>query len=222
MYSFGNREDTAVYDETLYPHFLRKTGAERPDREVTMAEMDTDGSRVIRELIMGPHPQPIAFFKEMPHFLIGVDLSFLEHTANVFLIRDPAEILNSYTKVVKKPTMEDIGQKQAYTLYKHLAAIGQAPPIIDSRQLRNHPESILRQLCAAVGIPFSDKMLKWPAGPRAEDGPWAKYWYHNVHRSTGFQPHRKVEIDLPEYLAPLEAACRPYYEFLLEKSIKSQ
>lgn len=222
MYSFANREDTVVYDESLYPHFLDKTGAERPDREVTMAEMDTDGERVVREVILGPHPKPVAFFKLMPHFLVDMNLGFLSQTRNFFLIRDPAEILNSYTRVIKQPTMLDIGQKEAYDLYRHLENQGQAPPVINSRDLLMDPEGMLTRLCAALEIPFSAKMLQWPAGPRPEDGPWAQYWYHSVHQSTGFKPYQKQEITLPDHLLALEAESRPYFEYLSEKSMKSE
>lgn len=218
MYSFANREDTVVYDEPLYPHFLRVSGAERPDREVTM-QMDTDGDRVVCELILGPHPKPIAFFKLMPHFLLELNKDFLAQTRNFFLIRDPAEILNSYTRVIEQPTMLDIGQKEAYDLYRYLEERHLTPPVIDSRSLLMDPEGILTRLCEHLGIPFSERMLSWPAGPRPEDGPWAKYWYHNVHRSTGFQPYKKQKINLPERLWALEEECRPYYEYLLARSI---
>ncbi|MEJ1935629.1 hypothetical protein WDZ92_36015, partial [Nostoc sp. NIES-2111] len=31
-------------------------------------------------------------------------------------------------------------------------------------------------LCLALGIPFDEAMLAWPAGPRASDGVWAPAW----------------------------------------------
>ena len=43
-------------------------------------------------------------------------------------------------------------------------------------------------------------MLGWPAGPRDTDGIWAKYWYENVERSTGFQPYRPKPDRVPESL----------------------
>ena len=30
MYSFGNREDTEIYDEVLYGYYLHKTGLKHP------------------------------------------------------------------------------------------------------------------------------------------------------------------------------------------------
>ena len=40
----------------------------------------------------------------------------------------------------------------------------------------------------ALGVPFDDRMLAWPAGPRDSDGVWAPHWYDSVWASTGFAP----------------------------------
>ena len=66
-------------------------------------------------------------------------------------------------------------------------------PVIDSRDLLENPEGMLRALCAALGIPFSAAMLSWPPGPRDTDGVWGPYWYESVWRSTGFGPYRAPE-----------------------------
>jgi hypothetical protein len=31
-------------------------------------------------------------------------------------------------------------------------------------------------------LPFEEAMLKWPAGPKPFDGPWANWWYSTTHR----------------------------------------
>ena len=61
-------------------------------------------------------------------------------------------------------------------------------------------------------------LLSWPAGPIAEDGIWAKHWYHSVHLSTGFSPYVAKE-NFPPELLPLLDECRPYYEKLLAAAI---
>ena len=45
---------------------------------------------------------------------------------------------------------------------------------------------MLRSLCAALGISFSDKMLTWPRGGHPSDGVSARHWYGAAHASTGF------------------------------------
>ena len=60
---------------------------------------------------------------------------------------------------------------------------------------------------------------KWEKGARKEDGIWAKYWYKNVHNSTGFLPYTEKEINLENSNLVLSEKCQPYYEFLTNKSI---
>jgi len=60
----------------------------------------------------------------------------------------------------------------------------------DEVDLLTSPEGTLRALCQALGVPFDDAMLAWPAGPRDSDGVWAPYWYDAVLRSTGFAAWR--------------------------------
>ncbi|MEZ4661620.1 MAG: hypothetical protein R2911_29060 [Caldilineaceae bacterium] len=43
-------------------------------------------------------------------------------------------------------------------------------------------------------------MLSWAPGPRPEDGSWAKYWYANVHKSSGFAPYVEKDEPFPERL----------------------
>ena len=69
-------------------------------------------------------------------------------------------------------------------------------------------------------IPFEKKMLKWEKGGRKEDGIWAKYWYNNIHNSTGFLPYTTKKIILTENNAALGKECLPFYEFLTTKSIQ--
>ena len=52
------------------------------------------------------------------------------------------------------------------------------------------------------------------SGPRDTDGIWAKHWYANVERSTGFQPYKPKPDRLPEPLAGLHAKCLECYEKL--------
>eukprot|EP00808_Paulinella_micropora_P011027 g72019.t1 len=252
MYSFAQRCDTVVYDEPLYPHYLRETGAERPDRELTMRVCDTDGERVVHAVLLGPHPRPVAFFKLMPHFLVGLDRAFLKQCKHVLLVRDPGLILASYTQVVTNPTMQDIsiytqvvtnptmqdisiytqvvtnptmqdiGMQDLKDLYLELSAGPSGPPpVIDAEFLLRDPRRVLAQLCTMLEIPFTDAMLSWRAGPRKEDGPWAPYWYHNLHNSTGFAPWSERPVPpVPAGLHALWQACQQPYQFLRERALR--
>jgi hypothetical protein len=77
---------------------------------------------------------------------------------------------------------------------------------------------MLRALCDALGVSFSERMLGWPPGRRDTDGVWAKHWYDRVEQSTGFEtPQPGTATDtpaLPPAVAEIEARCRPLYEQL--------
>ena len=62
-------------------------------------------------------------------------------------------------------------------------------------------------------------MLSWPEGAREEDGVWAKYWYSNVHKSTGFKVQSTSSRELPAHCAALYAECQPIYEQMMELAI---
>jgi hypothetical protein len=220
MYSFAERDDTRVVDEPLYGHFLRVTGTLHPGREQVLASVDCDGDRVMRGLLAEARTGPgILFMKQMAHHLVEIDTAFLEHTENVFLIRDPEQMLPSLTIQLPDAGLADTGLKKQWQLFESLVAAGQTPAIVDSRALLLNPAGVLGRLCEHLGIPFDRRMLNWSAGPRDEDGIWAPYWYHAVHRSTGFSPYRH-KTDFPDHLLPLLAECKPWYEKLHARAIR--
>ena len=215
MYSFAQRADTRAVDEPLYGHYLAVSGAEHPGNGELRDLLDPDGERVCREVILGRYDRPVLFLKQMAHHLVGdLDWSFLEQTVNVLLTRDPEQMLPSLNVQVPGPTMRDVGYDKLARLLDYCEAAGQAVPVLDSRDLQNDPEGVLRKLCERVEIPWDPAMLSWPAGPKPYDGPWAPYWYHNVHKSTGFAPYKAKTAPFPEELKPLLAECAPIYERL--------
>lgn len=217
MRAWENREDCAVSDEPLYAAYLAATGLDHPGRDEVIAAGETDWRRVAGQLL-GPAPggAPVWYQKHMSHHLLpemAVDWVF--GLTNVFLIREPAEVVASYLKSRATVTPDDIGLPQQGRLFDRLCdKLGEAPPVIDAGDFLQAPEAHLRALCARLGIFFSARMLSWPAGPRASDGIWAPHWYDAVWKSTGFEPWRARETSLSGQ--PLEVAetCRPVYERL--------
>ena len=220
MYAFAQRGDTHVIDEPLYAHYLHtKYGTDaadstHPGTAEVLASMSTDATVVIRDVILGACDRPVLFMKQMAHHLIDIDLSFLQQTHNVFLIRDPREMLPSLTKVIGTPTLADTGLKTQHDLLVSLRAAGQSPPILDAQLLLEDPCGVLRQLCERLGLAFETSMLSWERGGIPADGVWAPYWYTNVHRSTGFAPYRPKSEPFPSALSEVLSECSPYYEVL--------
>jgi hypothetical protein len=220
MYSFAQRSDTRVIDEPLYAHYLFKTNADHPGRDEVLKDMENDGEKVVRDVILGDYNEDVVFMKQMTHHLIDLDESFLDKVTNVFLIRDPKQLISSLAQVIPKVSMRDTGIKRQYELFKKLSNANKNPIVIDSNEILKDPESFLTSLCDEIKIPFQMNMLRWEAGPIKEDGIWAKYWYENVHNSTGFEKQRTSFRELPEGLIPLYEEGLPYYQELYKYSIK--
>jgi len=221
MYSFAERPDTIVVDEPLYGHFLRVTGTVHPGGDEVIARVDCDGDRVMRNLLgESPDNPEVLFMKQMAHHLVDVDKGFLAKTENIFLIRDPEQMLPSLTIQLPDAGLADTGLKMQWDLYEELVSAGQSPAIVDSRELLLDPAGVLSALCQHLGIPWYEEMLHWEAGPRAEDGVWAPHWYHAVHKSTGFAPY-KHKTDFPDRLEPLLDQCAPWYARLFDHAIRA-
>jgi hypothetical protein len=220
MYSFAQRHDTNVKDEPFYGYYLKLTRTIHPGRKKIMNSMTTDIEQIINQLLSQDLEGRILFLKNMAHHHIEINDDFLFFAKNLFLIRNPAELIVSFAKVIKEPTMDDIGIRKSWELFQHLVQHNVKAWILDSGELLKNPRTMLKQICEAMAIPFDPNMLAWPAGPRPEDGIWAKYWYHQVHKTTGFIKYQPREVIVPAPLQPLYNEAMTYYNQLFSLSIR--
>ncbi|QSE98108.1 sulfotransferase-like domain-containing protein [Fulvivirga lutea] len=220
MYSFAQRDDTTVIDEPLYAYYLKTTQADHPGKELVLKNMENDGDKVLESIRQHAQKVPVLFLKNMCHHWLGFDNSQLELFDNIFLIRDPEQMLPSLVRQIPQPILRDTGLRQQSEMFDYLSGKGKAPIVIDSKELLLNNKVILNKLCEAVDIEFTEKMLSWESGPKPYDGVWAKFWYQNVHKSIGFTPYNEKNDPFPEQLIPLLEECRPYYEHLSKHSFK--
>jgi hypothetical protein len=218
MRAWENRPDTIVVDEPFYAHYLAATGLDHPGREEVLAHHERDWRRVV-ESLLAPLPAGVAILyqKQMSHHLLpDMGREWLGSMTHGFLIRDPAPMLASLEDKLGRFDLDATGLPQQVEIFDFVVrTTGRVPPVVDSADLLAAPEVMLRALCAALGVPFSSRMLAWPAGPRATDGIWAKHWYDRVERSTGFEAAAATEApNMRGRLAELDAHCRPLYEKL--------
>jgi len=150
----------------------------------------------------------------MAHHYEGVQLDFLIDLQNVFLIRNPYQLIASFAQVIETPNMRDIGLKHEWEICKYLLDKGLKPLVIDSNDILSDPKEKLTKLCNSLDIPFSNRMLSWEAGPIEQDGSWAKYWYKNVWASTGFEKQKTSDRVLPAHLKGLYEESLIYYNLL--------
>ncbi|KAL3750175.1 hypothetical protein ACJRO7_011196 [Eucalyptus globulus] len=214
MYSFAQRDDMEVLDEPLYANFLRVTGADRPYREDLLSKMESDGNKVVKDIIYGPGSKRYRYCKHIAKQRVpGIGNDLMKKGKHFILIRNPMDILPSFEKVVP-PSFLELGLAELVSIYSELCELGNPPAIIDVADLQQDPEATLGRLCEELDIPFQAAMLKWEAGPKAIDGLWAPWWYKSVHKSTGFDPPKKYPLQFPMSLYYLLEQSLPFYNLL--------
>ncbi|MEX0283824.1 MAG: HAD family hydrolase [Paracoccaceae bacterium] len=216
MYSFASRGDCAVWDEPFYAAYLAITGLQHPLTAEILEAHENDPAEVAA-MCAGPIPdgQPHFYLKLMTHHMLDdIPLDWAADYTHVHLIRHPARVISSYSAKRENPTLEDLGYPQQVALYRQLGGV-----VVDSDDIRADPAGTLGRLCTAIGLPFTDQMLHWPAGPRAEDGVWAQHWYNAVHQSTGFAVADGPLPEVDPEQADLLAAAEPLFQELWQKRL---
>ena len=220
MRSFGARPDAAVVDEPFYAAYLAASGSLHPMRAEVLASQPYDWREVVTTLLGSvPDGKPIWYQKHMTHHMLGsIGRDWMCGMRNAFLIRDPQAVLGSYVRIQERgdPDLADIGIVQQRELFEREAdRLGVAPPVIEGAEVLADPPRMLARLCAALQIPYTDAMLRWPSGRRDTDGVWAPAWYGSVERSTGFTPAAALGAGaLPDRLRGIADQARPHYEAL--------
>lgn len=220
MYAFAQRTDTTVFDEPFYAVYLTRSGVNHPGKEAVLRALPTEESEVRKKLLSG-RSKPVRFVKNMAHHMEVLQDPFIDGAINIFLIRDPHQILASYAEVIGQPVMRDIGIAYQYALFCRLRREDADPVVVDSGLLLENPVAVLEKMCVRCGLPFEQRMAHWPAGPKPYDGVWAPYWYVNVHHTTGFEAQPTSKRTLPGHLHSLCAEARHFYEKLLPFSLKA-
>ena len=217
MYAFAARGDCAVWDEPFYAPWLKTTGAAHPLAAEIVATHEADPARVAEALAAArTGNEPHHYAKHMPHHMAPCfPLDWAETCVHAHLIRHPARVLASYAAKRDAVTFEEIGYAQQAEYHARFPG-----PVIDSTDIRHDPRAMLQRFCAEIGLPFTEAMLAWPAGPKPFDGIWARHWYAAVHRSTGFaETEGPLPPVAPEH-ATLYARALPIYEALAAQAIR--
>ena len=215
MRSFENRPDTYVEDEPFYGHYLFKTGINHPMKNEILNSQVLDWGKVANRLnSIIPNNKTVWYQKHMAqHNLIGYDLSWTKNLINCFLIRDPKEVIQSFSKKLELHSDEQLGYKQQLSLFNMLKNQNDLNPpiIIDSKDILLNPREMLTSICEKIGIPFFEEMLFWPSGSRSTDGIWGKHWYKNVESSIGFNKYENNDYLIPTKYTKIFNDCNNAY-----------
>lgn len=221
MRAFEARGDCAVFDEPFYGCYLKASGADHPYRAETLAALPITWDSA-RAALAAPIPagKGIRFAKHIAyHYPHDEPLTWLAGERSFILIRDPRAMVASFAR-----KFDDIAPiVDSYRVCRRIAAfcdeLGAPCPAIDAADILADPPGMLAALCSALDIPYTERMLSWPAGPRISDGPWAPHWYDAVNASTGFRKAAPQMIGLAPELELLAARALPDYEFFHERRL---
>ena len=126
MRSFGARRDCAVWDEPFYAAYLARTGLDHPMGAEIIAAGETD-PEVVASRCAGDAPggKRLFYQKHMTqHMIPGFPRGWMAGVVNVFLIRDPAQLIASYVAKRENPDFEEIGFALQAELFDEVADRG--------------------------------------------------------------------------------------------------
>lgn len=223
MRAWENRPDTQVVDEPFYACYLTATGIVHPMQEQVLASQSSVWHEVIEQELHKPLPVGvnIQYQKHMTqHMVTDIDTQWFRSVKHAFLIRHPAEVVNSYGVKRATVTADDVGFALQSKIYRMAIDAGFTNiPVIDSKDVLRDPERVLSELCKALDVPFDAAMLQWPAGPRESDGAWAPHWYQNVEKSTRFGAYRERSFELSAEQQRVVDECLPHYHAMYERRL---
>lgn len=217
MRAWENRLDTFVVDEPFYAHYLSKNRVEHPGREEVLLNGEIDSYKVSQGLVKDiSNSHKVYYQKHMTHHLLdSVNRDWMKDVINCFLIRNPKDMIISYSKIHSDITRDLLGIEQQKEIFDYVQNFtGEVPPVIDSKDVLLDPRGVLTKFCNRIGIDFSEKMLNWPKGSRDTDGIWGKYWYNNVINSTGFNPYTVKNSEVPDEYKSIYKESLKLYEDL--------
>lgn len=217
MRAWENRLDTFVVDEPFYAHYLSKNRVEHPGREEVLLNGEIDSYKVSQGLVKDiSNSHKVYYQKHMTHHLLdSVNRDWMKDVINCFLIRNPKDMIISYSKIHSDITRDLLGIEQQKEIFDYVQNFtGEVPPVIDAKDVLLDPRGVLTKFCNRIGIDFSEKMLNWPKGSRDTDGIWGKYWYNNVINSTGFNPYAVKNSEVPDEYKSIYKESLKLYEDL--------
>ncbi len=165
------------------------------------------------------------FIKEFAYSIMHMaDRRFLDRFTHTFIIRDPEKVLTSMHSRWPDVTLPEIGFEELYTLFNRIAdRDGKAPPVIDSDEMLDSPESGMATYCDAAGISFIAEAMNWEL--RDENPTWNtdEHGFHDtLKQSTSLkkQPRSYPPLESSPDMMRLYQASKPFYDALYQQRLR--
>jgi len=152
-------------------------------------------------VIFCKHMAKHSFLYDFENEVNGDDIGIAFAHKHLLLIRDPVAVLSSWGVIGpahgSAVTPDEVGIIPLLSIFSALQSRysdsdGIPAAYLDSDELAADPEATLRSTCNDLGIAYKDEMMYWKSGPHQCDGPWAAWWYKDVHKSSGWKRRSNV------------------------------
>lgn len=231
------RGDMVIYNEpSQYAYLSQLSGGGIPGGFNTDIAFKTYAEA--KKTILASAEERMVFVKDpscAAYASIYNDEAFLTD-ANIefcFIIRDPHASIISYYRAlgIDWRGLQDFGwsverriYELQYALYKKITRLRkQAPVVISSEELAQHPAQMLSAFCDVMAIEFNATMLNWPSLQDTFDPvdwhdsktlPSCNQWHNAAIVSTEFRPlERHYEVN--SYGKPTFTEFNPKYHAIL-------
>ena len=224
MYAFNQRPDTLTMDEPFYGIWLKNTSKKQAFHDEVMLRMECDDANKVHDQIEeNESVKGNVFVKITMNTVPYVNENRLSKSHHILLINDPAETIVSHSISEPPLTSTDLCLEDQIRIYDWLKSNTREDPIlVDSNELKQSPDTVLKKICNRLKLPYTNKMLSWPSGPKSIDGFWTQSAYSKVHASIGFHSLSWTQVtreNIPKNLMTLYDAALPDYEKLLSNCI---
>ena len=210
----------------------------------------------VEKCLAASYPGKMVFHKDQAYALCGMYNKLPDDSQHTAIIRHPFRVMTSMKKymtdcyryradggTMSTPMREmyakympkGFGYIELHDLIMFLCEKKKKVVIIDADDLQTNPESIMRQYCEAVGLPFQESYLHWENGEERlyqwrmcrnvlygglEDEYGA--WYRSAVESTHFLPPQPLPSrqDLSNDVLEIVDVVLPYYQRLYDMRIK--
>ena len=116
MRAWESRSDTFVVDEPFYPYYLSKTDVDHPGRKEIIESGELDEGVVSNGLISDTKGDSSIYYQKhiTHHLLPSVSREWMKKVVNCFLIRDPKDMIISYSKVHSELNIHLLGLNERF------------------------------------------------------------------------------------------------------------
>lgn len=198
-------------------HFMHRQAGDAPRRLDTAPALFEHIERLRRD--NGP-----VFIKDTCEYdycdiLDGSD--YLRDATHIFMLREPASVINSHYNINPEMRCEDVGYEHLARVYDLVRLQARAKPLfIDAERLVADPADTVARFCEHVGLTHLPESLQWENG-HLDIWKRTKHWHQDVANSNCIVPIGRqyaARVDNHKLLRGFYQANRPFYDYLCQQA----